>query len=92
MSEIELKVTVWSVITLWSKQVQPQVLQRLLKDPHVGVIHGGWKDVLVYHGDDGGWCTEYGVRSNVYKWLEDVRRSAGFPPSGRAFYLLIKTE
>lgn len=89
---IEIKVDTWTVISLWSSQVPEQVRARLIKDPHVGMIHGGWKDILVFHGDDGGWCTEYGARSNVHKWLEEVRRSAGLPASGKAFYLLIKSE
>ncbi len=82
----------WTVVTTWSANVPKAVLAVLKRDERVSKVHGCWHDLLIRHGDDGGWCVDVGEQTETYRWLEAVREAARFDRQGTVFHLLIKTE
>ena len=89
--KLTLEVKQWCVITTWDNEVPEDVLAVLQKDEHVSKINGQWKDLLIYHGDDGGWCVSAGERSRTYRFLEMIRKAVGYDRSGTVFHLHIKS-
>lgn len=66
-----------------------RALIALLDKHNIGdTIHGAYRDRLVRHGDDGGWCIDTKSRA-VIRRLEKLRIDAGLPASGEVFYLKV---
>lgn len=82
--------TRWEILEIFNTDV-PGLMELLEKDGEpVDRIHGCFRDVMVRHGDDGGWCINGGERSKVRKYLEKVRIAAERPDHGEVFYLVVK--
>jgi hypothetical protein len=82
--------TRWEILEIFNTDV-PGLMELLEKDGEpVDYIHGCFRDVLARHGDDGGWNTNGGTNSKVFKYLEKVRIAAGRPDRGEVFYLVVK--
>ncbi|MFA6132384.1 MAG: hypothetical protein WC869_00055 [Phycisphaerae bacterium] len=80
----------WDVLDIFDTSV-PGLVELLEADGGADKIHGAWGDLLIRHGDDGGWCTKHAKpRSKLHNYLEKIRLAAGFPATGQVFYLLVK--
>ena len=84
-----LTVTHWTVIEIFDTDV-PGLSELLTAAKHSDTVHGGFKDILVRHGDDGGWCVDALPRSKLYNYLEKIRNAVNYPDHGAVFYLIIK--
>jgi hypothetical protein len=84
-----LSVTHWTVIEIFDTDV-PGLVELIHDDGHPDRVHGGFHDILVRHGDDGGWCVNALPRSKLHNYLERIRVAADYPDHGEVFYLLVK--
>lgn len=90
--KLSLEIQQWCVITTWDTSVPKDVLKVLQKDKHVSKFHGAWEDLLIYHGDDGGWCVSALESSKTYRFLEKIRKAVGYDRQGTVFHLHIKSS
>lgn len=90
-ADVPVRTEQWEILSSYEYEVPADVMQDL-RDPARGIdrIHGGLKDLLIRHGDDGGgWSVDLPKDSRAHQWLEAVREEAGYPSSGASYYYLI---
>ena len=87
--------TRWRMIEVNESEV-PGLLELLEKSKHLDWVHGQFRDAIVRHGDDGGWCIMPAETSALYKRinavLETIRLAADYPDHGEVFYLIVKRD
>lgn len=79
----------WNMVEIFDTDV-PGLVELLEAAKHHDTIHGAFRDILVRHGDDGGWCVDANPRTKLHNYLEKIRIAAGYPDHGEVFYLVVK--
>lgn len=78
----------WEILSVDEAEV-PGLVDLLAAANHRDAIHGNLRDILIRHGDDGGWCVDTLPGSLLHTYLETIRAAAGYPDHGMVFYVVI---
>lgn len=78
----------YTVVEVWADEVPAEILDLLIYDDEY-VYRICFDDLLIYHGDESGWCVDDRIIDKVEPWLEEQRRGLGIPEAN-AFWLRVK--